>query len=50
MATINKSDMELIVNGASFLASGGGGGVGAVFLGVDFVFLRGLPVDALPGW
>ena len=27
MATINKSDMELIVNGASFLASGGGGGV-----------------------
>lgn len=29
MYTINKKDMQTIVNGASFLASGGGGGVGS---------------------
>lgn len=37
MYTINKSDMQLIVNGASFLASGGGGGVASANAVIDNV-------------
>ena len=35
MYTINKKDMQLIVNGASFLASGGGGGVASANAVID---------------
>lgn len=37
MYTINESDMQLIVNGASFLASGGGGGVASAKAVIDNV-------------
>lgn len=47
MYQITKADMELIVNGASFLASGGGGGVASALAVIDNVMTYSQEVNVV---
>ncbi|AUM12000.1 DUF917 domain-containing protein [Ketobacter alkanivorans] len=47
MYKINKSDMQVIVNGASFLASGGGGGVASANAVIDNIMSFATEVEVV---